>query len=228
MVEAQFPMPPPPKSPPSSSTGSPGPDPPPLLSPAAELAYEMEPVKGSRFFATLAPVADEVEAQAFVARISATYSDATHNCWAWRVGGRGERFRSSDDGEPGGSAGRPILAQLEGHEATNVSVVVTRYYGGTKLGVGGLIRAYGGCAGKALDRADLRPVVVLRTLLVTHPYDCSGAVQAVLAARELEPLEAAYEADVRFRLSVPESELTSLCDELRERTAARAMVTVDP
>ncbi|MFT5689525.1 MAG: putative YigZ family protein [Planctomycetota bacterium] len=195
-----------------------------FLSPRAELLFEMEPVKGSRFHATLAPVSSAEEAMELVARVSATYSDATHNCWAWVVGSKGANFRSSDDGEPGGSAGRPILAQIEGHGATNTAVVVTRYYGGTKLGVGGLIRAYGGCAGKALDQADLDPVIIRRRLIVTHPYDCSGAVQGVLAAAEMTPTESEYGTDVRIVLEVPEEQLEAFKIELRERTAARALL----
>ena len=194
------------------------------LCPTAESSYEMDPVKGSRFFATLGPVQDEDEARAFVERVRKEYADATHNCWAWRVGRKGERFRSSDDGEPGGSAGRPILAQIEGHDVTNAAVVVTRYYGGTKLGVGGLMRAYGGCAGKALDRAELVPLVIRRRVTVRHPYDCSGAVQGLLAALSLEALQPVYEGDVRFELEIEEERLAELEAELRERTAARAVI----
>ncbi len=195
-----------------------------FLSPRSEFRYEMEPVKGSRFYATLAPVSSGEEAKEFIARVSATYSDATHNCWAWVVGSKGEAFRSSDDGEPGGSAGRPILAQIEGHGATNTAVVVTRYFGGTKLGVGGLIRAYGGCAGKALGQAALGPVIIRRRLIVMYPYDCSGAGQGVLAAAEMTPVESDYGTDVRIVLEVPEEQLEALKFELRERTAARAQL----
>jgi uncharacterized YigZ family protein len=189
---------------------------------ATELRHEIEPIKGSRFLTTVAPAASREEALAFVARVREEFRDATHNCWAWRTGARGESFQSSDDGEPSGSAGRPILAQLEGHGVTNAAVVVTRWFGGTKLGVGGLVRAYGGAAGKTLDRAELVPLVVLRRVEVAYPYECSGAVDALLAARGLAPVESDYGASVRLVLEVPEEELDAFLRELSDRTAGRA------
>ncbi|MBT3222948.1 MAG: YigZ family protein, partial [Proteobacteria bacterium] len=118
----------------------------------ATIRFRPEPIKGSRFIATATPVASSDEAQRVIADITSEMPDATHHCWGWSLHDP-ERSRSSDDGEPGGSAGRPILAQIQGHKLTNIVVVVTRYFGGTKLGVGGLIRAYGGAAGMVLDRA---------------------------------------------------------------------------
>jgi uncharacterized YigZ family protein len=189
---------------------------------AAEFRHEIEPIKGSRFLATVAPVAGPEEAAAFVSRVRAELAKATHNCWAWRVGPRGEEFRSSDDGEPAGSAGRPILAQIEGHGLTDTAVVVTRWYGGTKLGVGGLMRAYGGAAGQALDRARVVELVLKQRVELTHPYDCSGAVQGLLAARRLEPVEADYGGAVRLVLELPAGELQAFARELADRTAGRA------
>lgn len=189
---------------------------------AGEHRHEIDPIKGSRFLTSVAPAADPDEAEAFVARIRAELAGATHNCWAWRCGRDGEVFRSSDDGEPSGSAGRPILQQIEGHGLTNVAVVVTRWFGGTKLGVGGLMRAYGGAAGKTLDRTPCKVVVVTRRLVVEHPYECSGAVQRLLAAHGLEPLEATYEANVRLVLEIPERDAPAFERELLDRTAGRA------
>ena len=197
----------------------------PLLVPTSPLSFEMEAVKGSRFLAHLGPVADAQAAQAFVKEVSTRYANATHNCWAWRIGTKGDRFRSSDDGEPGGSAGRPILAQIEGHSVTNTAIVVTRYFGGTKLGVGGLMRAYGGCAGKALDRAQLKPLIVRIRLGVRHPYNCSGAIQGVLARARLSPLEAHFEGDVRFELDVPEDRIDKVVRELRDAAGGRAQLS---
>lgn len=200
----------------------------PLLSPITQLVYELEAVKGSRFIANLAPVADAEAAQAFVKSVSRENASATHNCWAWRIGGKGDAFRSSDDGEPGGSAGRPILAQIEGHDATNTVIVVTRYFGGTKLGVGGLMRAYGGCAGKALDQVGLAPVIIRQRIQVRHPYECSGAVQGALSRAKLSPLDSSFESDVCFFLEVPEDQLEALVQDLRDRTGARAVIELLP
>ncbi len=195
---------------------------------AEEFRYETERVKGSRFLATVFPARSAEEAEAAVARISLEFADASHNCWAWRLGKRGELFRFSDDGEPGGSAGRPILAQIEGHDVTDLGVVVTRWFGGTKLGVGGLMRAYGGAAGQALDRAPIRTVVVTRAVMLSFPYECSGVLEGLLGELGLEPRAAVYEADVRFDLDVPERTLEAFRAEVAERTAGRAAVTDRP
>lgn len=197
-----------------------------FLRPAGEHRHEPPPIKGSRFIAAVAPVADAAEAAAFVERLRAEFSDARHVCFAWRLGARGDATRSSDDGEPGGSAGRPILAQLEGHGVSDTVAVVVRYFGGVKLGVGGLMRAYGGAAGQCLDRADLEEVEVTRRVVVEHPYDCSGAVSGLLVAEGLTAEDAEYGATVRFALRLPEGHVGRIVHELTERTAGRATVRV--
>lgn len=194
---------------------------------AAEFRYEIDPIKGSRFLATVAPVGSAEEAETFVERLREEFADATHNCWAWRVGPDGDRFRSSDDGEPGGSAGRPMLRQIEGHGLVNTAAVVTRWYGGTKLGVGGLMRAYGGATGQALDRAPRRTVLVTRRVKLEYPYECSGAVEGFLAAHHLAPVSSDYGASVRYVLEVPERDLEGLTGELRDRTAGQATLNDD-
>ena len=191
---------------------------------AEPFRFEAEPTKGSRFIASLAPVSSEAEVEAFIASVRAEGPSATHHCWAYRLGRPCDRFRFSDDGEPGGSAGRPILQQIEGHGLTDAVCVVTRYYGGTKLGVGGLIRAYGGCAAKALDQAPKRIDVVTVRLDVTFPYDCTGAVQSFLTANRTEPIESDYGAEVRMLFDVPIRDVERFEGELRERTAARARI----
>jgi uncharacterized YigZ family protein len=187
--------------------------------------YELDPIKGSRFLACLAPVADEAEAKAFVASVRERFKDARHHCFAWRLGPGGESTRSSDDGEPSGSAGRPILMQLEGHGVTDLACVVVRWFGGVKLGVGGLVRAYGGAAGKALDRAPMaeRPVTV--ALMLRYPWECSNAVQAVLHAHALKEGEAQFGEGVEQRLEVPLALAERVTLELRERSAGRVEVT---
>ena len=121
-------------------------------------------VKHSRFLAQAAPVATPDDALAFLREIAVP--DATHNCWAYRIGGE---YRSSDDGEPAGTAGRPILAAIDGQGFDRVMVVVTRWYGGIKLGAGGLVRAYGGAAAAAYATPRLwqGPAAVLIALTVT-------------------------------------------------------------
>ena len=187
-----------------------------------EVRFETELVKGSRFLASAASVSDAQAALGFVERIAKEFHKASHNCWAYRLGPLGEEFRSSDDGEPSGSAGRPILMQIEGHGLTHCAVVVTRWFGGTKLGVGGLMRAYGGAAGQALDQAKILTVQLTRRVRVRFPYACSGAVQALLASEKLEPESAEYGASVEMHFHIAEDRLAALHASLLERTAARA------
>lgn len=195
---------------------------------ANEFRYEIDPIKGSRFLTTVAPASTPEEAEAFVQRIRAEFAGATHNCWAWRTGRAGEVFRSSDDGEPSGSAGRPILAQLEGHDVTNVAAVVTRWFGGTKLGVGGLMRAYGGACGQTLDRAPIRRVVITCRLTIEHSYELSNPIAALLAAWKLDAEDAEYGEAVRFTVTLPGDRAEDFRAELNERSGGRAMCAPFP
>ena len=166
-----------------------------------------EEIRRSRFLARGAAAHSEAEAKAFLARVRV--SDATHNCWAWRVG---DGYRSSDDGEPGGTAGRPILAAIEGQGLDHVVVVVTRWFGGIKLGAGGLVRAYGGGAAKCLRAArkqTLRPL--LRARLEVGFSDASP-FYTVLDRPGVRRLgDGEYTADgVRWALGVEPDEVDGL------------------
>ncbi|HHO53273.1 MAG TPA: DUF1949 domain-containing protein [Deltaproteobacteria bacterium] len=183
-----------------------------------------EPVKGSRFIGLAAPAGDEAAALATVEGARARWPDATHHTWAFRL--RGGRHRHSDDGEPGGSAGRPILAQIDGHGLVDVVVVVVRWFGGTKLGVGGLIRAYGAAAGRTLDRAPILEVVPHVDLILTHSYDDIGAIGAVVGSWGLEVIDTRWGASVQQVLRVPEARRRALIDTLRDRTGGR--VDIEP
>ena len=119
----------------------------------------LQEIRKSRFLANAAPVDEPEQALAFLADIGDPL--ATHNCWAYRIG---QQYRFSDDGEPGGTAGRPILQAIEGQGFDRVIVVVTRWYGGIKLGVGGLARAYGGCAAECLRLAARVPLIVCHVI----------------------------------------------------------------
>jgi len=195
-----------------------------LSAPVDEYRFEPEKIKGSRFIACLAPAGSEEEAEAFVRKIRAEFDDARHVCWAFRVGDEGEHVRSSDDGEPAGSAGRPILAQLEGHDVIHCVVAVVRYFGGVKLGVGGLVRAYGGAAGKCLDRCGLTPVILTTRLQIEHDYPCSRAVKAAMHHLGLTALEPDFGQQVRFAVEVPREDLESFRRELIERTSGQVRI----
>ena len=189
---------------------------------AAASRYEPEKIKGSRFIACVAPAATSEEASGFVESVRADFSDARHVCFAWRLGAAGDVTRSNDDGEPSGSAGRPILMQIEGHEVSNAVAAVVRYFGGVKLGVGGLMRAYGGAAGQALDRAELLEVEVQVRLRCVHSYGDSGAVQGVLAAWDLTAQDEEYGEAVCFSIDVGLRAVEAVETALRDVTAARA------
>ena len=158
-------------------------------------------IRKSRFLAQAAPVASTAQAQAYVREVSDPA--ATHNCWAWRMG---PDYRFNDDGEPGGTAGRPILQAIEGQGIDRIVVVVTRWYGGIKLGAGGLARAYGGTAAECLRRAERVPIVAMARLGVC----CAFAELALLEVR-LRELGARIEreefgaAGVTLEFRLPES-----------------------
>ena len=144
------------------------------LSTLTRPCHHQEEIKKSRFLALAAPVEAAEQALAFV-RESGDPT-ATHNCWAYRIG---QDYRFNDDGEPGGTAGRPILQAIEGQDMDRVAVVVTRWYGGIKLGAGGLVRAYGGTAAECLRRAERVPIIPMATLALS----CGFADLALLKAR---------------------------------------------
>lgn len=180
---------------------------------------EIDKIRGSRFLATVRPV-DEVEAATgALGEIAAAAPDASHHCWAWRLDA--QRFRFGDDGEPSGTAGRPILQQIEGRELVGVLVVVTRWFGGTRLGAGGLVRAYGQAAAAGLDAAGTRVVVRTATLTLRFDYPDAGAVSAVLARHAIAPLDSAFGARVEQRVAVALGAREAFERELRDRTAGR-------
>jgi uncharacterized YigZ family protein len=175
-------------------------------------------VRHSRFIARAAPVADATQALAWLERVADRA--ATHNCWAYRIG---QEYRSSDDGEPAGTAGRPILAAIDGQGFDKVIVVVTRWYGGIKLGAGGLVRAYGGTAAECLRIAPRRPLVVLREVEVGCGFEDIGSVHAALAAFGAQKLDERFATDgVRMRLSLPAERIDALRVHLRDATRDRA------
>ncbi len=188
---------------------------------ARALRHEPPKVKGSRFIASVAPVATAAAAKDFVEARREEFRDATHNCFAWRLGtGQGET-RTNDDGEPSGTAGRPILRAIDGRRLTGAVVVVTRYFGGTKLGTGGLVRAYGGAAAAALELAEVVERPVVETLRLKFYYESSGAIRGVLAAFGLEPVRADYGAEVRMEVAVPVEEKERLREALRDAARGR-------
>lgn len=159
--------------------------------------------KGSRFLAVVEPVADEAAARQALDALRRRYADATHVCWAWRIGAEG-RERSSDAGEPAGTAGAPMLRVLAGRGLSDVLAVVVRWFGGTKLGKGGLARAYAAAVKAAVEHlptAEARSTVRLEMEL---PYELHGAVQRLVHPPEVALVAEAYGQRVRLTVEVDE------------------------
>ena len=162
-------------------------------------------VRGSRFIATAGPVSQKDATLEFLARVQKQYYDATHHCYAYRLGASGNDFRFSDGGEPSGTAGRPIYSVIEGKGLTDIIVVVTRYFGGTKLGVGGLIHAYGDAAKRVIDNASLVMRYLCDILEITFPHAVTGNVMHVLSQSGARIVESAYDEDVHLTVEVRRS-----------------------
>lgn len=165
--------------------------------------WEAPAIKGSRFIANLASADRVEEAEKYIAEIRQHFIDASHNCFAWRIGHDGQLVRASDDGEPAGSAGRPMLQILEGRRLINVVAVITRYYGGTKLGVGGLVRAYSGTLATAIEQADLERVIPMLPLCLRFAFKDENRVLTVLHKHDLSPDQVNYTSAVNMKIHVP-------------------------
>ncbi|NLV09067.1 YigZ family protein [Halomicrobium sp. HM KBTZ05] len=185
-----------------------------------EAAFE---VQGSEFVGRVRPAHTVDEAEAFVDAVSREYADATHNVPAYRVRADPLREYSSDDGEPSGSAGKPALNVLQQREIENVAVVVTRYYGGTNLGVGGLARAYSRAVKDAIDDAGIATERPHERLTITVDYDDSGTVRGIVESTGVE-FDARYEATVTFDLRVPVAEVDTLRERIASATSGRARI----
>ncbi|MDF9811397.1 YigZ family protein [Streptomyces sp. SPB162] len=188
-----------------------------------EGVHESE-IKRSRFVCALAPAGSEPAAQAFIARIRKENPGATHNCFAYVIGAEGRVHKASDDGEPGGTAGTPMLQVLLRREVRDVVAVVTRYYGGVQLGAGGLVRAYGGAVSAALD--DLGTVERRRLALLTVAADHqrAGKLENDLRSAGRTVRGVRYGADVRIDVALPESEVAAFRSWVADSTSGAATV----
>ena len=169
--------------------------------------------KKSRFIATTLPIASQEEALEFIEKTKKQYWDARHNCYAYVLGDHHEIQRFSDDGEPGGTAGKPMLDVLLGENIHNLAVVVTRYFGGTLLGTGGLVRAYSGAVKEGLSNSLILEKLQGRQLLLQTNYSDLGKIQYLLLNNQIPILSEDYGADVCFEVLVPldmEKQITEL------------------
>ncbi len=180
--------------------------------------------KKSRFIATVRRCGSEEEATAFIEEMKKKYWDARHNCSAFCIGSRRELTRCSDDGEPSGTAGRPMLEVLLGAGLRNVAVVVTRYFGGVLLGTGGLVRAYTQAVKEGIAACEtgvMRPGIELR---IQTDYNGIGKILYLLGQKGIEPLESEYGEKVMLRILLPREEEKAFREEVTEATAGRAVL----
>ncbi|MGE8175656.1 IMPACT family protein [Pseudomonas fluorescens] len=186
----------------------------------AGLCEYREEIRKSRFIALAAPITSAAEAQAFIEQHSDL--NASHNCWAWKLA---DQYRSSDDGEPGGTAGRPILAAIEAQDCDQVAVVVIRWYGGIQLGTGGLARAYGGSANKCLQGAER--IALISRVPIRCACSFSELVLVKLRVAELGGLvvEETFTANgVELQLAIGETQIDTLQRQLADVSRGRVVL----
>lgn len=183
-------------------------------------------IQKSRFIAYTSHVETEAEARDFVTAIKKKHFDARHNCSAWVLGADSSQQKSNDDGEPGGTAGNPILEAIKQHGLTNVVVVVTRYFGGIKLGAGGLIRAYSHTASLGLEATPCLEVKPFCLMEAEMDYSLLGTVENWIRNEELRTGETSYLDKVTVRLLVEPADCEAISTELTNLTAAQCKITI--
>jgi uncharacterized YigZ family protein len=188
--------------------------------------------KGSKFIAYAFPIRDEEEWAGLLEQVRKEHPKARHHCFAYRLGISGDNFRTNDDGEPSGTAGRPILGQIDSFSLTNVIVIVVRYFGGTLLGTSGLIAAYKGSTQQALKAARIVEVIVKDTIRLHFDYAIMGALMNHLKRLDIEILQQSFEStafvDVRLRKSESDDILLKLKALLAHVSIEEAAILDDP
>jgi uncharacterized YigZ family protein len=188
---------------------------------AREGSHENE-INRSRFLCTLSPAATERQAQDVIARVRRAHADATHTCFAYVIGADAAVQKASDDGEPGGTAGVPMLQMLLRRDMRYVVAVVTRYFGGVKLGAGGLIRAYGGVVGEALDALGTRTRRRFRLADITVDHQRAGRLQNELRTAGREIRDVRYGEAVTLTVALPDADVPAFRNWLADTTAGTA------
>ena len=185
-----------------------------------------ESIERSRFITTVAHTPTAEDARAFIAQVSAEFGDASHNCWAYVVGPPGStaQIGMSDDGEPHGTAGRPMLTVLLHSHIGDICAVVTRYFGGTLLGKGGLVKAYSGGVQLALQTLPVIERVPKQDLLVVIDYSAMTPFKRLLADFEVETLQEEFAADVTLTLRLPEERVNAFSAAIIELTSGQALI----
>ena len=172
--------------------------------------------RSSKFLSYIYPVQTEEQIREALEALRKRYFDATHHCYAWRLGPQGEHYRANDDGEPSGTAGKPILGQLLSHELTDCLVVVVRYFGGTKLGVPGLIAAYKESAQQAIEAAEIIEKTVDRAITVHFPYLTMNDVMRIIKEEQPKVVGQEFDNLCTMHLTIRESRAEILIEKLKK------------
>ncbi len=181
--------------------------------------YTVE-IKQSKFIVNAAKVENLSQTLEFFEAV-ADHS-ANHNCWAYRIG---QKYRFSDDGEPASTAGKPILAAIDGQNFDQTMIIVTRHFGGIKLGVGGLIRAYGGCSARCLQSASSEVIIVLKRAVIRSPFTHTGTIHNLLAQFQASLLNEAFESDgLVITLEIAEKSWPEMVRKLQNTTRGQATI----
>lgn len=192
-----------------------------FLIPAFKVMAEIK-VKGSKFLATIMPALNEEDATSIYKNIKKQYYNATHNCYAYRI--NANTFRYSDDGEPSGTAGKPILQTIDGNSLFEIICVVTRYYGGTKLGTGGLIRAYSEAAKNALEQAELKKKIHYKHMQLIFSYDLENTVRKLVNDFGGIVQAGDYTDQIKMNVSIPFSKANSFREHLIDLSHANISI----
>ena len=195
------------------------------LVPADTVVVEQE-LKKSRFIASAGRASNKAEAVAFIQAVRRTFPDASHNCWAYIAGEPNNTVEigMSDDGEPQGTAGKPMLNVLQHKNVGEVVVVVTRYFGGVKLGAGGLVRAYSGAVQAVMEELPLAEVVAVKEALLQFSYPHESSIRRLLDSLKIEIVDTGYQEQVLMHIKVPENQAGELEEKAINQTHGEAVV----
>lgn len=172
--------------------------------------------RGSKFLSFAYPVSSEKEAHEIIDDLKKQHHSARHHCFAYRIGADKSIVRSSDAGEPSNSAGKPILNQIISHDLTNIVIIVVRYFGGTLLGIGGLIKAYKNAAADAIKNADVLEKIVSNLYKITYQYAATNEVMKILKEKKLRQLQPSYEQECSFTLCIGNKNSDHILQQFRQ------------
>jgi len=191
--------------------------------PAGEISFEQE-IKRSRFIASIGRAGNKLQADTFIAKIRSAFPDANHHCWAYVAGNPFDTVQigMSDDGEPQGTAGKPMLNILQHRRIGEIVAVVTRYFGGIKLGTGGLVRAYSSSIQLALQKLPLAEFVALADAQITLPYSHEDRVRRLLTKMQAAIKEVKYKDCVILRIEIPEVKVLEVQQQISNQTKGQA------